>query len=94
MLIDTRRPPPPDIPPPNAPRGHGRWATLAHRASLLLRNGGWGGLLYLAGLVLIIVSSTLAPVPGYVVLVGVCLLLGLGLGGLTGDPSGLKDHRQ
>jgi len=51
-------------------------------------------LLYLAGVVLVILSGALAPVPGYVVLLGVCLFLGLGLGALVRDPSGLKDHHQ
>ncbi len=51
-------------------------------------------MLYGAGLLLIILSGALAPLPGYVVIFGVCVFLGLGLGALVRDPSGLTDHRQ
>ncbi len=51
-------------------------------------------LIYFAGLAATILSGALAPVPGYVVLLGVCLFLGLGLSSLIPDSSGLNDHRQ
>jgi hypothetical protein len=46
------------------------------------------------GVGLIVVTGALAPVPSYVLILGVCLFLGLGLGALVRDTSGLRDHHQ
>jgi hypothetical protein len=58
----------------------------------------WSGrraaLHYAVGLLLIVLSKALAPVPGYIVILGVCVFLGLGLGALVRDASGLKGYRQ
>jgi hypothetical protein len=53
-----------------------------------------GVLLYALGLALTVLSGALSPIPGYVLILAVCLSLGLGLGALVRDPSGLRDHRQ
>jgi MFS family permease len=58
------------------------------------RNGRRAGLLYVVGLVLIALSSALAAVPGYILILGVCIMLGLGLGAVIPDPSGLRNHHQ
>lgn len=53
-----------------------------------------GVLVYFIGLALILISGALAPIPGYILILGVCLFIGVGLGALVRDPSGLRDHRQ
>ncbi len=95
MLIDTREPPPPppvladvamvdfdDDPPP--PRRRRHWEL-----------SDWRGVLYLAaGVLLALISSLLPPLPAYVVILGACVLIGHGLGGVVRNTPGLKDHRQ
>jgi hypothetical protein len=49
---------------------------------------------WLVGLTLVVVSGLLPSAVGYGVMVGACVLLGAVLGAGTGDPSGLRDHRQ
>jgi len=49
---------------------------------------------WLFGLGLVMVSGLLPPAVGYLVIVTACVLLGSVLGARTGDPSGLRDHRQ
>jgi hypothetical protein len=49
---------------------------------------------WLFGLGLVVVSGLLPAVAGYLVILGSCVLLGSVLGAHTGDPSGLRDHRQ
>ena len=80
MPIDTNGTSHP--PPQRIPRGTSHWNS--RRAALL----------YAIGLLLVILSDALAPVPGYIVILGVCVFLGLGLGALVGDASGLRGHRQ
>lgn len=56
----------------------------------------WGRLIlaWLFGLGLVLFSSLLPPAVGYVAILGACVWLGSTLGAHTGDPSGLRDHRQ
>lgn len=51
-------------------------------------------LAYLFGLSLVVVSGVLPSAVEYVVILGTCVFLGSVLGAHTGDPSGLRDHRQ
>lgn len=51
-------------------------------------------LAWLFGLGLVVLSGLLPSAIGYVVILGTCVFLGSVLGAHTGDPSGLKDHRQ
>jgi hypothetical protein len=54
----------------------------------------WLVLAYLFGLGLVVVSGLPPSVVGYAVIVSACVFLGSVLGAHTGDPSGLRDHRQ
>jgi hypothetical protein len=49
---------------------------------------------WLFGLGLVVVSGLLPSAVGYLVILTACIFLGAVLGGRTGDPSGLRDHRQ
>jgi hypothetical protein len=80
MLIETN---PPSGPSPQ-PIARGIRPRSAARAILL-----WAG-----GVLLILLSGAFAPVPGYVLIIAVCLVLGWGLGRLVPDASGLRDHHQ
>jgi hypothetical protein len=51
-------------------------------------------LAWLFGLGLVVVSGLLPSAVGYVVILGACVFLGSVFGAHTGDPSGLRDHRQ
>jgi hypothetical protein len=57
-------------------------------------NWRWLILAWLFGLGLVVVSGLLPSAVGYVVLLGACVFLGSVFGGSTGDPSGLRGHRQ
>jgi hypothetical protein len=65
------------------PTEHAAWGPLGWRAVLLF---------LAAGLVLTLLSGTLGPVAGYVLIIGACALIGHGLG--IPVQTGLKDHRQ
>jgi hypothetical protein len=54
----------------------------------------WLMLAWLFGLGLVVVSGLLPSAVGYLVILGTCVFLGSVLGAHTGDPSGLRDHRQ
>ena len=54
----------------------------------------WLVLGWLFGLGLVVVSGLLPSAVGYVVILSACVFLGSVLGASTGDPSGLRDHRQ
>jgi hypothetical protein len=54
----------------------------------------WLVVAWLFGLGLVVVSGQLPSAIGYVVILGACVFLGSVLGAHTGDPSGLRDHRQ
>lgn len=54
----------------------------------------WPILAWLFGVGLVVVSVLLPSAVGYVVILGACVFLGSVLGAHTGDPSGLRDHRQ
>ena len=54
----------------------------------------WLILAWLFGLGLVVVSGLLPSAVGYLVILGTCVFLGSVLGAHTGDPSGLRDHRQ
>jgi hypothetical protein len=54
----------------------------------------WLILTWLFGLGLVVVSGLLPAVVGYLVILGSCVFLGSVFGAHTGDPSGLRDHRQ
>jgi len=62
-----------------------------HRARSSWR---WLLLAWLLGLGLVVVSGLLPSAVGYVVILGACVFLGSVFGAHTGDPSGLRDHRQ
>jgi hypothetical protein len=49
---------------------------------------------WLIGLGLVVVSGLLPSAVGYLVILGACVFLGSVLGAHTGDPTGLRDHRQ
>lgn len=51
-------------------------------------------LVWVFGLGLVVVSGLLPSAVGYVVILGACVFLGYALGAHTGDPRGLRDHRQ
>lgn len=51
-------------------------------------------LAWLLGLGLLLVSGLLPSAVGYVLILGACVFLGSVLGAHTGDPGGLRDHRQ
>ncbi len=46
------------------------------------------------GLALVVISGLLPAALGYLVLLGVCVFLGVALGAHTGDPTGIREHRQ
>ena len=54
----------------------------------------WLVLAWVFGLGLVVLSGLLPSAAGYGVIVCACVFLGSVLGARTGDPSGLKDHRQ
>jgi hypothetical protein len=54
----------------------------------------WLILAWLFGLALVLVSGLLPSAVGYLVILGSCVFLGSVLGAHTGDPSGLREHRQ
>jgi hypothetical protein len=54
----------------------------------------WPVFAWLLGLGLVVGSGLLPPAAGYMVIVGACVFLGFVLGGRTGEPSGLRHHRQ
>ena len=54
----------------------------------------WLILVWLFGLGLVVVSGLLPSAVGYMVIFGACVFLGSVLGAHTGDPRGLRDHRQ
>jgi hypothetical protein len=70
----------------------GRGARLGLRPGR--SRGRWLILAWLFGLGLVVVSGWLPSAIGYLVILGSCVFLGSVLGAQTGDPSGLRDHRQ
>lgn len=82
-----------------SPAGSGkaqfRGAIGAHVAGATARST-WRRLIFawLFGLGLVVVSGLFPSAVGYVVIFAACIFLGSVLGAHTGDPSGLRDHRQ
>lgn len=67
----------------------------AHIAGLPARSTcRWLILVWLFGLGLVVLSGLLPSAVGYVVIFGACVFLGSVLGAHTGNPRGLRDHRQ
>lgn len=54
----------------------------------------WLIVAWLFGLGLVVISGLVPSAVGYVVIICACVFLGSVLGAHTGDPSGLRDHRQ
>jgi hypothetical protein len=69
---------------------------LGPRVGRLRARSRWQGLVvaWLVGLGLVVVSGLFPSAVGYGVMLSACVLLGAVLGAGSGDPSGLRDHRQ